>query len=489
MADFFIYNTLTRSKELFVPLHPPLVGLYVCGPTVYGDPHLGHARPAITFDLLFRYLRHCGYKVRYVRNITDVGHLENDADSGRDKIAEKAALERLEPMEVVQRYSDSYHSCMDQLNVLKPSIEPRASGHIPEQIEMIERILELGYAYESKGSVYFDVEKYNTANHYGKLSGRVLDDLMATTRELDGQEEKRNPFDFALWKKALPEHIMRWKSPWSTGFPGWHLECSVMSTKYLGEVFDIHGGGMDLLFPHHECEIAQSKIANGKDSVRYWMHNNMITINGQKMGKSLGNGILLEQFFSGKHPLLEKSYDPMTIRFFILQAHYRSTLDFSNEALQASEKGHARLMKALGLLPALPVSDHTSFSLDEWVANCYSAINDDLNTPILIAHLFDMVRIINLLADGKESISAASLASITNHLHTFIFEILGLRPEAQSAADAGILPGVMELLINLRQEAKKNKDFALSDRIRDELGQLGIAIKDRKDGADWEVRR
>ena len=488
MADLFIYNTLSRAKELFTPLHPPLVGLYVCGPTVYGDPHLGHARPAITFDLLFRYLLHSGYKVRYVRNITDVGHLENDADSGRDKVAEKAALERIEPMEVVQRYSDSYHRCMDMLNVLKPSIEPRASGHIPEQIEMVARILEQGFAYESNGSVYFDVEKYSISNHYGKLSGRVLDDLLSTTRDLDGQDEKRNPFDFALWKKALPEHIMRWNSPWSPGFPGWHLECSAMSTKYLGDVFDIHGGGMDLLFPHHECEIAQSKIANGKDSVRYWMHNNMITINGQKMGKSLGNGILLEQFFSGKHPLLEKPYDPMTIRFFILQAHYRSTLDFSNEALQASEKGLGRLMKAIGLLQSLPVSDESTIDLEAWMTNCYNALNDDLNTPILIAHLFDMVKMINLIAEGKEKISSGALASLTSLFNTYIFDILGLRREENNAAESGVLPGVMELLINLRQEAKKNRDFALSDRIRDELGKLGIALKDRKDGADWEVR-
>ena len=489
MAEFIIYNTLTRRKEIFKPLHPPFVGLYVCGPTVYGDPHLGHARAAITFDLLFRYLIHSGYKVRYVRNITDVGHLENDADAGRDKIAAQALIEQIEPMEVVQRYTDHYHHNMDQLNVLKPSIEPRASGHIPEQLDMVANILGKGYAYVSNGSVYFDVEKYNTGNHYGKLSGRILEDLLTTTRDLDGQEEKRNPYDFALWKKALPEHIMRWNSPWSIGFPGWHLECSAMSTKYLGEVFDIHGGGMDLLFPHHECEIAQSKIANGKDSVRYWMHNNMITINGQKMGKSLGNGILLDQLFSGDHPLLEKPYDPMTIRFFILQAHYRSTLDFSNEALQASEKGLARLMKSVAMLPGLPVSDETTLNLTDWKTNCYNALNDDLNTPILISHLFDMVRLINLLAEGREKITRPDLDTLIQQFHQFTFDILGLREVPESGSGSQVLNEVMEMILNLRQEAKKNKDFALSDRIRDELGKLGIVVKDRKDGAEWEIGR
>ncbi len=487
MAELILYNTLTRRKEVFNPLHPPRVGIYVCGPTVYGDPHLGHARPAITFDLLFRYLLHLGYQVRYVRNITDVGHLENDADEGRDKIATRAQLEQIEPMEIVQRYSDHYHKSMDQLNVLKPSIEPRASGHIPEQIEMVAKILDAGYAYISNGSVYFDVEKYDTKNHYGKLSGRVLEDLLSTTRDLDGQEEKRNPFDFALWKKALPEHIMRWNSPWSPGFPGWHLECSAMNTKYLGDEFDIHGGGMDLLFPHHECEIAQSKIANGKDSVRYWMHNNMVTINGQKMGKSLGNGILLDQMFSGNHPLLEKSYDPMTIRFFILQAHYRSTLDFSNEALQASEKGLSRLMKSIAMLPGLAVSNETTINLDIWKTNCYNALNDDLNTPILIAHLFDMVKMINLLSEGRERITKPDLDILIQQFHQFTFDILGLREEQLTTGESELLPKVMDMILSLRQEAKKNKDFALSDRIREELGKIGISIKDKKDGADWEI--
>jgi len=487
MGDFFIFNTLSRQKEKFEPLHPPFAGIYVCGPTVYGDAHLGHARPAITFDLLFRYLKYLGYKVRYVRNITDVGHLENDADTGRDKIAKKALLEQIEPMEVVQRYTDNYHHNMDQLNVLKPSIEPRASGHIPEQQEMVAKILENGYAYISNGSVYFDVEKYNATYHYGKLSGRKLEDLLTTTRELEGQEEKRNPFDFALWKKAETEHIMRWKSPWSDGFPGWHLECSAMSIKYLGEVFDIHGGGMDLLFPHHECEIAQSRIATGHDTVRYWMHNNLITINGQKMGKSLGNSVLLDEMFTGNHPLLEKAYDPMTIRFFILQAHYRSTLDFSNEALQASEKGLARLFKTMELIDRLPVSTRTTIDIASWEADCYEALNDDLNTPVMIAHLFDMVRQINLVNDGKEQITAEERDKLKSLLSVFTFDLLGLRNDTVADSGSGLLPKIMGLLLDVRQQAKENKDFALSDRIRDDLGKIGITVKDKKDGAEWEI--
>lgn len=487
MSQLYIYNTLTRKKELFTPLNPPFVGLYVCGPTVYGHAHIGHARPAITFDLLFRYLRHLDYKVRYVRNITDVGHLENDADSGDDKIGKKARLEQIEPMEVAQYYADSYHHDMELLNVLKPSIEPHASGHILEQQEMVSKILEKGFAYISNGSVYFDVAKYNKQHHYGKLSGRILDDLLTTTRELDGQEEKHNPFDFALWKKADPEHIMRWNSPWGEGFPGWHLECSTMSMKYLGEIFDIHGGGMDLLFPHHECEIAQSKIATGHDTVRYWVHNNLITINGQKMGKSLGNSILLSEIFSGNHPLLEQAYHPMTIRFFILQAHYRSTLDFSNEALQASEKGLNRLLKTVAQLDALPASEQSTIDVTSWVKNCYDALNDDLNTPVMIAHLFDMARLINLVKESRESINAADLDILKRQMHLFLEDILGIKMEQAESGESELLPKVIQLVLDIRQEAKKNRNFELSDQIRNQLGGIGITVKDRKDGADWEI--
>lgn len=487
MSQLYIYNTLTRKKELFTPLNPPFVGLYVCGPTVYGHAHIGHARPAITFDLLFRYLRHLDYKVRYVRNITDVGHLENDADSGDDKIGKKARLEQIEPMEVAQYYADSYHHDMELLNVLKPSIEPHASGHILEQQEMVSKILEKGFAYISNGSVYFDVAKYNKQHHYGKLSGRILDDLLTTTRELDGQEEKHNPFDFALWKKADPEHIMRWNSPWGEGFPGWHLECSTMSMKYLGEIFDIHGGGMDLLFPHHECEIAQSKIATGHDTVRYWVHNNLITINGQKMGKSLGNSILLSEIFSGNHPLLEQAYHPMTIRFFILQAHYRSTLDFSNEALQASEKGLNRLLKTVAQLDALPVSEQSTIDVTSWVKNCYDALNDDLNTPVMIAHLFDMARLINLVKESRESINAADLDILKRQMHLFLEDILGIKMEQAESGESELLPKVIQLVLDIRQEAKKNRNFELSDQIRNQLGGIGITVKDRKEGADWEI--
>lgn len=487
-SKLYIYNTLNRKKEEFQPYNPPHVGLYVCGPTVYGDPHLGHARPAITFDLLFRYLQHLGYKVRYVRNITDVGHLENDADEGDDKIAKKARLEQLEPMEVVQYYTNRYQDAMKMLNVKSPSIEPRASGHIIEQIELIKRILENGYAYEKNGSVYFDIEKYNAKYNYGKLSGRVLDDMMANTRTLDGQDEKKNPFDFALWKIANPEHIMRWPSPWSDGFPGWHLECSAMSTKYLGEPFDIHGGGMDLLFPHHECEIAQSVAANGKESVRYWMHNNMITINGQKMGKSLGNFITLEQLFTGSHPLLQQSYSPMTIRFFILQAQYRSTLDFSNEALQAAEKGLARLMAANRILDKIVPSGKSTVNASDLPSKVYEAMSDDLNSPIAIAVLFDWVRSINSLAEGKETITQADLNLLKDTFRTVIFDILGLSDDqATGSKHAELTSDLIEMMLNIRLEAKARKDFATSDKIRDELSRLGVVVRDRKDGYDWEI--
>lgn len=486
--ELYIYNSLSRKKEVFEPLHAPHVGLYVCGPTVYGDPHLGHARPAITFDILFRYLTHLGYKVRYVRNITDVGHLENDADEGEDKIAKKARLDQLEPMEVVQYYTNRYHTYMNGLNVLPPSIEPKASGHIIEQQEMVREILKNGYAYESNGSVYFDVVKYNKDYNYGELSGRNLEDMLGNTRQLEGQNEKQNSADFALWKKAAPEHIMRWPSEWSEGFPGWHLECSVMGRKYLGEQFDIHGGGMDLKFPHHECEIAQNNACDGNMNVKYWMHNNMITINGQKMGKSLGNFITLEQFTDGSHELLEQPYSTMTIRFFILQAHYRSTVDFSNEALQAAQKGMQRLFVGIETLNKLKASDKSSFDLGSLKEKCYQAINDDLNCPILISHLFDGVRIINSIKDGKETISESDLEKLKDLFKTFVFDILGLVSEENDSASGSELTGsLIELLLNIRTQAKQNKDWATSDKVRDELKNLGVIIKDTKDGCEWEL--
>lgn len=487
--NLFIYNTLSRSKEKFIPIHPNHAGMYVCGPTVYGDPHLGHARPAITFDMVFRYLKHLGYKVRYVRNITDVGHLENDADEGEDKIGKKARLEELEPMEVVQYYSDRYHEFMDRLNVLKPSIEPRASGHIMEQIAMIRTIMDQGMAYEVNGSVYFDVANYSKSEKYGILSGRVLEDLLANTRDLEGQDEKRNPFDFALWKKAQPEHIMRWPSPWSDGFPGWHLECSAMSTKYLGEQLDIHGGGMDLMFPHHEAEIAQSTACNHRQPVKYWMHNNMITINGQKMGKSLGNFITLEEFFNGTHPALEKAYSPMTVRFFILQAHYRSPLDFSNEALQAAEKGLSRLMQAMETMTKLTPGNTSTSNIAALESSCYEAINDDFNSPILIANLFEGVRIINSVADNRESLSAEDISRIQALFNTFVSDILGLKSESDSGKNTQVLEGLMDLILDIRRTARENKDWTTSDKIRDSLAAIRIAVKDTKEGSVWNIEK
>lgn len=481
-----LYNTISRKKEIFSPQHPPYVGMYVCGPTVYGDAHLGHARPAITFDLIYRYLEHIGYKVRYVRNITDVGHLENDADEGEDKIAKKARLENLEPMEVVQYFTVRYHENMNQLNVKSPSIEPRASGHIIEQIEMIKKIIEKGYAYVSEGSVYFDVNKYNKDYHYGKLSGRVLDDLLSTTRELEGQQEKRNTADFALWKKAQPEHIMRWPSPWSDGFPGWHTECSAMSAKYLGEYFDIHGGGMDLLFPHHESEIAQSQIAHNCEPCKYWIHNNMITINGKKMGKSLGNFITLNEFFNGNHPALEKAYNPMTIRFFILQAHYRSTLDFSNEALQAAEKGLKRLMTGVETITKLNTSAQSSIDISKLIADSYAAMDDDFNSPVVIANLFEALRIINSINDGKDTINANDLNTLKKYFNTFVFEILGLKSDNVNNQYQTI-ESLMNIILEYRQSAKQNKDYATSDKIRNELLKIGISIKDGKEGSTWTL--
>ena len=484
--ELTIYNTLTRKKEKFEPMNPPFVGLYSCGPTVYGDAHLGHARQAITFDLVFRTLLHLGYKVRYVRNITDVGHLEDDADEGEDKILKKARLESLEPMEVVQHYMNQYHENMRQLNVLPPSIEPRASGHMIEQQELIRKIMDAGYAYEVNGSVYFDVSRYSQDHSYGILSGRRIEDLLSSTRPLDGQSEKRNALDFALWKKAGPAHIMRWNSPWSVGFPGWHLECSAMSTKYLGIQFDIHGGGMDLLFPHHECEIAQNTAGYGKPSVRYWMHNNMVTINGQKMGRSLGNFITLNQFFSGNHEMLECSYSPMTIRFFILQAHYRSPLDFSNKALQASGKGLTRLLKAMELIGTITPGEKSTVMVDELAGNCFDALMDDLNTPVLIAHLFDGVKMINALSEGKESIEAGDLAKLISLFDTMVYQILGIIPQ-EKQDQTGLADKLMEMILKIRDEAKAEKDYQTADRIRAGISSLGITLKDRKDGTDWEI--
>ena len=488
-----IYNTLTRQKELFRPLHEGRVGMYVCGPTVYGDAHLGHARPAITFDVVFRYLQHIGYKVRYVRNITDVGHLEHDADEGEDKIAKKARLEQLEPMEVAQYYTNRFHQAMDALNVLPPSIEPHASGHIIEQIGLVKEILDHGYAYESNGSIYFDIEKYNRDHRYGRLSNRNLEDVINASRELSGVGEKHNQVDFALWKKAEPQHIMRWPSPWSDGFPGWHCECTAMGRKYLGNHFDIHGGGMDLVFPHHECEIAQAVASQGDDMVRYWMHNNMITINGQKMGKSLGNFITLQEFFTGANANLDEAYSPMTIRFFILQAHYRSTVDFSNEALKASRKGLERLIDGLTQLDRVQATPGGTLTADYAATlqqKCYDAMNDDFNTPIVISHLFEACHTVNQLADGKATVTAEGLDALRRVFNTFFSDILGLRTEQSGSGEREAAFGhAVDLLLQIRSQAKANKDWATSDKIRDELQALGFEVKDTQDGATWKLSK
>ena len=497
-----IYNTLHRQKELFTPLNAPNVGMYVCGPTVYGDPHLGHARPAITFDILFRYLRHLGYKVRYVRNITDVGHLEHDADEGDDKIEKKARLEQLEPMEVAQYFTNRYHEAMDSLGVLRPSIEPHATGHIIEQQQLVKEIMDNGFAYVSNGSVYFDLEAYSHKFQYGKLSGRSLENVINESRELDGAGEKRHPYDFALWKKASPEHIMRWPSPWSEGFPGWHCECTAMGRKYLGAHFDIHGGGMDLVFPHHECEIAQATASQGDDMVRYWMHNNMITINGQKMGKSLGNFITLEQFFTGNHEKLTQAYAPMTIRFFILSAHYRSPVDFSNEALQAAEKGLERLMNAIGDLKRINAAEKSDAQTAKVVGSlrqkCYDAMNDDLQTQVVISHLFEACRVVNTLLDHKAAISAEDLGELSSTMRLFAHDLLGLRAATggqANAADDGPGPReeafgkVVDMVLALRAKAKAAKDWATSDQIRDELAEAGFEVKDTKDGVTWKLNK
>ena len=493
--NLLIYNTLTRTKQLFKPLNAPNVGMYVCGPTVYGDPHLGHARPAITFDILFRYLKHLGYKVRYVRNITDVGHLEHDADEGDDKIEKKARLEQLEPMEIAQYYTNRYHDAMKALNVLPPSIEPHATGHIIEQEELVKEIMANGYAYESNGSVYFDIEKYNKDHKYGILSGRNLDDVINNSRELDGVGEKRNQVDFALWKKAQPEHIMRWPSPWSDGFPGWHCECTAMGRKYLGREFDIHGGGMDLIFPHHECEIAQAVASQGKPMVKYWMHNNMITINGQKMGKSLGNFITLEQFFTGNHELLKQSFSPMAIRFFILSAHYRGTVDFSNDALVASEKGLERLMNGLADLDRIqPQADcdaETKKVVKELRQKCYDAMNDDLATPLVISHLFEACSVVNKLLDHKATICQDCLDELKSTMRLFAFDILGLADEkaANNEAREEAYGKVVDMVLDLRSKACANKDWATCDQIRDALKAAGFEVKDTKDGCVWKLNK
>ncbi|MBB6129907.1 cysteine--tRNA ligase [Mucilaginibacter lappiensis] len=481
--NLFVYNTLTRKKEKFKPLNPPHVGMYVCGPTVYSDVHLGNCRTYISFDLIFRYLTQIGYKVRYVRNVTDAGHLEGDAgDEGEDKISKKAKIAQLEPMEIVQKYTVGFHDVMQILNTLPPSIEPTATGHIIEQIEMVKQILEKGYAYEVDGTVYFDVEKYNKTKNYGVLSGRNLDDLLNNTRTLGGQEEKHGKLDFALWIKAKPEHLMKWPSPWSVGFPGWHLECSAMSQKYLGNQFDIHGGGLDLVPTHHTNEIAQHEACCGVNPANYWVHTNMLTVNGQKMSKSLGNSFLPHELFTGNNSILNKGYSPMTVRFFMLQAHYRSTLDFGNEAMEASEKGFKRLMNAFALLNGLKTSNATEIEIEPLLQRCYAAMNDDFNSPVLIAELFEASRIINSVHDGKMKIDEANLQILKTLMNTFVLDVLGLKDE-QAANDD--LPNVLNLIVELRSEAKTNKDYAISDKIRDGLARIGFQLKDSKDGTHW----
>lgn len=478
-----IYNSMTGEKELFTPLTEGNIGMYVCGPTVYSNVHLGNCRTFISFDLVFRYLKHLGYKVRYVRNITDAGHLENDAETGEDRIAKKARLEQIEPMEVVQRYTVDFHNILQKFNNLPPSIEPTATGHIVEQIETIKKIIEKGLAYEVNGSVYFDVFKFNESHQYGKLSGRAIEDMIANTRELAAQSDKKNPQDFALWKKAEPQHIMRWPSPWSDGFPGWHLECTVMSTKYLGEEFDIHGGGMDLKFPHHECEIAQGEAATGKNPVNYWMHANMLTLNGKKMAKSTGNNILPTEIFTGKNENLSKAFSPSVARFFMLQANYRSILDFSDKALIASEKGFHRLLEALRNIDQLPVSNTSTISTEDWKQRCYDAMNDDFNSPVLIATLFEAVKYINAVKDGEEKITERDKNLLRSTMKDFIFDVLGLVDTAVENHDnSEKLSGTIEMLIKLRAQARDNKDFATSDQIRDQLQKMGIQLKDGKEG-------
>ncbi len=482
-----IYNSLSRKKELFSPINPPHVGLYVCGPTVYSDVHLGNVRSFLSFDIVFRYLKYIGYKVRYVRNITDVGHLVDDADSGEDKIAKKARLEALEPMEIVQKYANGFHEVMRTFNIQPPSIEPTATGHLIEQIEMVKRILKEGLAYEVDGSVYFDVRKYHEKYTYGELSGRNIDDLISNSRTLDGQDQKRDPLDFAIWKKAEKGHIMHWPSPWGEGFPGWHLECSAMSTKYLGSEFDIHGGGMDLKFPHHECEIAQNIGSNGKSGPRIWMHGNMLTVLGRKMSKSEGNGFTPEQLITGDHKLLEQGYSPMTVRFFMLQGHYTSTLDFSNDALRAAEKGYKRLMDGVDTLQSLQASGKSTVDIEALKSACFEAMNDDFNTPILISKLFDGIKTINLIKAGSQKISDSDLDTLKSLMSDFVFEVLGFRQEEKTSGENEITSNLVEVLINLRKSAKLKKDFTTADQIRDDLSKMGVTLKDSPEGTTFDI--
>lgn len=483
-----LYNSLSGEKELFKPIHEGHVGMYVCGPTVYSNVHLGNCRTFISFDLVYRYLKHLGYKVRYVRNITDVGHIVDDEDEGEDKIAKKARVEQIEPMEVVQKYSVDFHQIMELFNNYPPNIEPTATGHIIEQIEIIKQIIDNGFAYVSNGSVYFDVAKFNEAHNYGKLSGRNIEDMISNTRDLDGQSDKLNSLDFALWKNAEPQHIMRWPSPWGDGFPGWHLECTAMSTKYLGKHFDIHGGGMDLKFPHHECEIAQNEACTGETPVNYWMHANMLTLNGKKMAKSTGNNILPRELFTGNNSILSKAFSPSVARFFILQAHYRSILDFSDDAILASEKGYNRLMEALDNINNVEASATSSLNIADWKQACYDAMNDDFNSPILIAQLFEGVRYINLLREGKETLTAGDLELFRKSLHAFVYDVLGLQNEKETAANSDKLDGVVHMLIGMREEARANKNWSLSDEIRDKLLALGIQLKDGKEGTSFTIQ-
>ncbi|WP_366182831.1 cysteine--tRNA ligase [Flavobacterium ovatum] len=482
-----LYNSLSGEKEAFIPIHEGNVGMYVCGPTVYSNVHLGNLRTFMSFDIIFRYLQHVGYKVRYVRNITDVGHMVDDADEGEDKIAKKARLEQLEPMEVVQRYTVDFHEILKAFNFLPPSIEPTATGHIIEQIEIIKKIIDSGIGYEANGSIYFDVVKYNKNHNYGILSGRNIEDMLANTRDLDGQSDKRNPQDFALWKKAEPQHIMRWPSPWGEGFPGWHLECTAMSTKYLGNHFDIHGGGMDLKFPHHECEIAQNEACTGQTPVNYWLHANMLTLNGKKMAKSTGNNILPGEILSGKNDILSKPFPASVARFFMLQAHYRSILDFSDDAIVAAEKGYKRLMESIDGLKQISPSPKSTLAISEWKQLCYDAMNDDFNSPILIAQLFEGVRYINLLKDRKETVTVEDLSSLSTVMNAFVFDVLGLENEKVSNSQNEKLEGTVKLLIEMRNQARADKNFTLSDQIRDQLLAVGIQLKDSKEGTSFTI--